>query len=84
MGDRDHSWKRSCLGFETTVIRFVPEYLERNQPDHLRGILFASKAFAVSLTTFVALVGAAGVYIFRDSLESYYVAPFMAGSPACQ
>ncbi|MRG55194.1 oligosaccharide flippase family protein [Phyllobacterium sp. SYP-B3895] len=69
----------SCLGFQTTVIRFVPEYLERGQLNHLRGILFTSKTFAVGLTTLVALIGAAGVYIFRDRLESYYVAPFIAG-----
>ena len=41
----------SCLGFQTSVIRFVPEYLERQQLDHLRGILFTSKAFALGLTT---------------------------------
>jgi len=69
----------SCLGFQTTVIRFVPEYLERNQLDHLRGILFTSKALAIGLTTVVALVGAAGVYLFRENLEAYYVAPFIAG-----
>ncbi|MBZ9656345.1 lipopolysaccharide biosynthesis protein [Phyllobacterium lublinensis] len=69
----------SCLGFQTTVIRFVPEYLERQQLDHLRGILFTSKAFALSLTTCIAVIGAAGVYLFRNSIESYYVAPFIIG-----
>ncbi|MEK1889748.1 MAG: lipopolysaccharide biosynthesis protein [Phyllobacterium sp.] len=69
----------SCLGFQTTVIRFVPEYLERGQLEHLRGILFTSKAFAVSLTTIVALIGTVSVYLFRDRIESYYVAPFMVG-----
>ncbi len=69
----------SCLGFQTTVIRFVPEYLEREQLDRLRGILFTSKAFALGLTTIIALIGAAGVYFFRASIESYYVAPFIIG-----
>ncbi|WP_182552162.1 oligosaccharide flippase family protein [Phyllobacterium myrsinacearum] len=69
----------SCLGFQTTVIRFVPEYLERKQYDHLRGILFTSKAFAVSVTTCIALVGALVIYALRDRIEIYYVAPFLVG-----
>ena len=69
----------SCLGFQTSVIRFVPEYLEHNQLDHLRGILFTSKLFALSLTTCIAIIGAGGVYYFRDAIESYYVAPFIIG-----
>jgi O-antigen/teichoic acid export membrane protein len=69
----------SCLGFQTSIIRFVPEYLERQQLDHLRGMLFTSKAFALGLTTCIALAGAAGVYFFRETIESYYVAPFMIG-----
>lgn len=69
----------SCLGFQTSIIRYVPEYLEHQQFHHLRGILFTSKAFALCLTTCIALVGAAGVYYFRGSLESYYVAPFLIG-----
>lgn len=69
----------SCLGFQTSIIRYVPEYLERQQLERLRGILFTSKLFAVSMTTFLALVGAAGVYHFRDVLEAYYVTPFLLG-----
>lgn len=69
----------SCLGFQTSVIRFVPEYLEHGQLDCLRGILFTSKAFALGLTTCIALIGAAGVYFFRETIEYYYVAPFMIG-----
>jgi O-antigen/teichoic acid export membrane protein len=69
----------SCLGFQTSVIRFVPEYLEHRQLDHLRGILFTSKIFALGLTTCIAITGAAGVYFLRDAIESYYVAPFIIG-----
>ncbi|QND50724.1 lipopolysaccharide biosynthesis protein [Phyllobacterium sp. 628] len=69
----------SCLGFQTTVIRFVPEYLEREQYDHLRGLLFTSKAFAVSMTTGVALAGAVLIYALRGLIEPYYVAPFLVG-----
>jgi O-antigen/teichoic acid export membrane protein len=69
----------SCLGFQTSVIRFVPEYLDRGEHDHLRGILLTSKLFALGLTTCVAVVGAASVYHFRNAIESYYVAPFIIG-----
>ncbi|MGH7004225.1 MAG: lipopolysaccharide biosynthesis protein, partial [Alphaproteobacteria bacterium] len=40
----------SCLGFQTSIIRYVPEYLEHGRMDHLRGILFTSKTFALCLT----------------------------------
>lgn len=69
----------SCLGFQTSIIRYVPEYLESNQLNRLRGILFTSKIFAISMTTFLALAAAAGIYHFREALEAYYVTPFLLG-----
>ncbi|KXF79381.1 multi antimicrobial extrusion protein MatE [Paramesorhizobium deserti] len=69
----------SCLGFHTTIIRYVPEYIERNLFDEIRGILWTGRIFGILASTVVALVGALGVYLLRDRMESYYVVPFYLG-----
>jgi O-antigen/teichoic acid export membrane protein len=70
----------ACLGFHTTVIRFIPEYRQRGLLDELRGILLASRLFALGVSTLVAGLGAAGVWLFSGSIESYYVVPFALGA----
>ena len=37
----------SCLGFHTSVIRFIPEYREKGMLAELRGILVASRLFVL-------------------------------------
>jgi O-antigen/teichoic acid export membrane protein len=69
----------SCLGFHTTIIRYVPEYFERTQLDAIRGLLRTGRVFGILASTFVAVLGALGVYVFRDHLENYYVVPFYLG-----
>jgi len=69
----------SCLGFHTTIIRYVPEYFERSRFNEIRGILRTGRVFGVVASTFVALLGGLGVYVFRHHLESYYVVPFYLG-----
>lgn len=69
----------SCLGFHTSVIRFVPEYRETGQFAELRGILLTSRLFVLVASTLIALMGLAGVWLFSENLESYYVVPFYLG-----
>lgn len=69
----------SCLGFHTSVIRFIPEYRERGQWAELRGILLASPAFVLAASTVVALLGIAGLWLVSPEIEPYYVAPFFLG-----
>ena len=69
----------SCLGFHTSAIRFIPEYRETGQLAELRGILVTSRLFALVASTFVAVAGAAGVWLLSDTVESYYVLPFYLG-----
>src|SRR5690606_22787891 len=61
----------SCLGFHTSIVRYIPEYLARGQLAELRGILATSKAFVLTSSGLIAATGVAGVWLFSDALESY-------------
>ena len=69
----------SCLGFHTSVIRYIPEYREKRMTAELRGILLTSRLFSLIASTLIAMIGAAGVWIFADRFETYYVVPFILG-----
>ncbi|MBZ9662352.1 lipopolysaccharide biosynthesis protein [Mesorhizobium sp. ESP-6-4] len=69
----------ACLGFHTSVIRFIPEYRERGMLAELRGIVQASRLFVLVASTLVAGLGALGVWLASDWIENYYVIPFILG-----
>ena len=69
----------SCLGFHTSVIRFVSEYRENARMAELRGLLLTSRLFALASSTLIAGIGFAGLWWFEDAVESYYVVPFYLG-----
>jgi O-antigen/teichoic acid export membrane protein len=69
----------SCLGFSTSVIRFIPEFRERGLLAELRGIVRVSRHVVLAASTLTALAGAAGVWLFADRIEDYYVVPFLLG-----
>jgi O-antigen/teichoic acid export membrane protein len=69
----------SCLGFHTSVIRFVPEYRAKNMLAELRGILIASRLFVLVASTVIAAVGGLSVVLLAPYIESYYVVPFVLG-----
>lgn len=66
----------SCLGFQMSVVRFIPEYLERKEFGILRGIIVGARAYGFASATVIALLGALGIWLLGDRLASYYVAPF--------
>jgi O-antigen/teichoic acid export membrane protein len=69
----------SCLGFHTSVIRFIPEYFERRKFAQLRGILVTSRLFVLLASTAIAAIGAVGLWLFAPLVEPYYVVPFYLG-----
>ena len=69
----------SCLGFHTSVIRFIPEYRERGELDELRGVMLASRLIVLVASTVIAAVSAGLILLFADRIESYYVVPFLIG-----
>jgi O-antigen/teichoic acid export membrane protein len=70
----------ACLGFQTAILRFVPEYLERGEVPLLRGVVIGSRLQGLAASTLLALIGAAGLYYFGDRLSSYYVIPLYLGA----
>ncbi|WP_048645127.1 lipopolysaccharide biosynthesis protein [Nitratireductor soli] len=69
----------SCLGFHTSVIRFIPEYRAKGEFAALRGINLASRLFVLGSSTLFAAIGILGLWYFAPSIESYYVVPFYLG-----
>ncbi|MCC2113126.1 MAG: lipopolysaccharide biosynthesis protein [Hyphomicrobiales bacterium] len=63
------------LGFPTSVLRFIPEYIEKNRPDLLRGILLQSRLYGVIASTVLAIIGVAGAWLFQAHFDSYYLTP---------
>ncbi len=70
----------SCLGFQTAMLRFVPEYKERGETDLLRGILMGSRIQGLVAATIIAGLGLLGLHLFGDSIESYYLVPLYLGA----
>jgi len=68
-----------CVGFHTSVIRFVPEYREKGLLAELRGILLTSRLFAFLSASLFASVGIAGILLLSGHVENYYVKPFILG-----
>ncbi|MCB1417677.1 MAG: lipopolysaccharide biosynthesis protein [Notoacmeibacter sp.] len=69
----------SCFGFHTSIIRYIPEYLQSRDDNSLRGILLAARLVALIASTVVAIIGMAGVWLWSDVIESYYILPFYLG-----
>lgn len=65
----------SCLGFHSTVVRFLPLY--RTESDHgaLFGIAITARVFSMALASLVAASGLGVLYLFGDHIAAYYVTP---------
>ena len=69
----------ACLGFDTSVVRFVPEYRANGRLAELRGILLASRLFVLVAATFFTALGIAGLWLFSGKMEGVYFQPFLLG-----
>lgn len=69
----------ACLGFHTSIVRYIPEYRELGRLAELRGVMAASRAFVLVTSTLFAAAGVFGVWYFSEAIASYYVIPFYLG-----
>ena len=69
----------SCFGFQTSVVRFIPQYRERGERGELRGLMRAAQGFVLVSSCLVAAAGLSGVWLMSDAIESFYVLPFYLG-----
>ena len=72
----------SCLGLQTAILRFIPEYSERGDHHHLRGVIAGSRIQAFIFASLIALIGCAGLYVFPAHVASYYLVPLYFGALA--
>ena len=72
----------SCLGFHTSVIRFIPQFRGEGRFAELRGLLAASRAFVLTAATALAALGAALVWLFAERIAPYYTVPLLLGAIA--
>jgi O-antigen/teichoic acid export membrane protein len=69
----------SCLGFQVSIIRFVPQYREQGDLPRLRGFLHVSRLVVFAASTLLAMAGAGAVWLLQPMIEAYYLAPFLLG-----
>ncbi len=67
------------LGFNSSGLRFVPNYLARNRLRRLSGFVRRSHGLVLGFSIFGALCCAGLVLTFRNAIEPYYVVPLLVG-----
>ena len=67
----------STIGLNTAVIRFIPEYTEKNQLDKLRGIIFQSRVITLFVSTALMCISFVLLFLLKDYVESYILLPAM-------
>lgn len=65
------------VGFNTSVMRFVPEYLERKEWALLNGFVASASGVALGVGAAAALAGIALIVFLGDSVEPWYVLPLV-------
>jgi O-antigen/teichoic acid export membrane protein len=63
------------LGFNSAMMRLLPEYREQGAFDRYRALVRGGRLFALCAGTAVAAAGMAGLAVFGDSLTNAYLLP---------
>ena len=69
----------SCLGFHTTVVRFLPDYAGRSAHAEIRGLTMTARVFAMLSSPALAAAGFLCLWLFHDTIADYYVVPLFIG-----
>lgn len=62
----------SCMGFNVTVVRFIPTYLVKNDHDHARGFLFTSHCAVLLFSTLLAGLACLIVFLLQNQIPTHY------------
>ena len=63
------------LGFASTVVRFIPEYAERGEPDYASGFLRAGHGMIILVGGVIATAGLAALHFMPDWFDDIYRIP---------
>jgi O-antigen/teichoic acid export membrane protein len=66
-------------GFNSSALRFIPEYLARQKLRRLSGFLARSYGIVFAISLLGALLGAVVVFALRGMIEPYYFVPLLVG-----
>ena len=72
----------SCFGFQTAIIRFLPQYRQSGDLDHARGILSSARLFVLATSTTIATLVIALTRFGGGLVDAHYAVPFMIGALA--
>jgi len=69
----------SCLGFHSTIIRFLPQYQARNEVASIRGLTLTARLFAMGLASFLTVFGLLALHMAGEHVAAYYITPLFLG-----
>lgn len=69
----------SCLGMQTSIVRFLPDYAAQGDMARLRGLLSTSRLFVLGVSSTITVVAAGLIYALSHLFDSHYVVPFLIG-----
>lgn len=69
----------SCFGFNTSIVRYIPEYRERGEYENLRGVMATSRTVVLLASLAIAGLGLLGLATLSEIFENYYIVPFYLG-----
>ena len=70
----------ACFGYQTALIRFIPQYNAENRIAELRGIIATAQLFAVGSAGLIGVAGMICLYLLGDRVDHYYVVPLFLGA----
>lgn len=65
----------ASIGLNSSAMRFIPEYVAKQDKALERGFLLGSRLFALGVATLLAIIGAGLLYISDGIFEDAYVIP---------
>jgi O-antigen/teichoic acid export membrane protein len=65
----------SCLGFHTSIIRFLHQHMAEDDIGAVRGLNLAVRVIALGSASTVAALGFLFLHLFGETIEPYYLVP---------